>query len=134
MAHVDSEQKAVLDAAMQRYLAALNEMDEDRFLACFRHNCVVRDPYGLSLYEGEIGLRQYFDTLSDTWQAYQMTPGKVYYAGPERIVFTWEVTATARNGKTAQFDGVNVLTLEGDLIDGLEAYWDAPAMYEQIKD
>ncbi len=112
----------------------MNALDEARFLSGFRSNCVVRDPFGLSLYEGEDGLHQLFATLLDTWQAYAITPGKTYYGGPERIVFTWAAQATARNGKTAVFDGISVMTLEGDLIDGLEAYWDALAMFEQIKD
>ncbi len=134
MSHLSLEQKAVLDAALQCYVSALNALDAERFLACFRSNCVVRDPYGVSLYEGQDGLRQYFSTMAETWQRFEMKPGRVYYGGPERLVFTWQVSAQARNGKTARFEGVNVMTLEGALIDGLEAYWDAPAMFEQIRD
>lgn len=134
MNHLEPEQKAVLDAALARYVVALNALDVSRFMACFRSNCVVRDPYGASLYEGGNGLRQYFETMVDTWQAFTLTPGAVYYGGPERIVFTWTVDATAKNGKAAHYDGITVITLEGEAIDGLESYWDAPAMFEQIKD
>jgi ketosteroid isomerase-like protein len=134
MSHLKPEKKAALDAALARYVAALGALDEKKFLACFRSNCVVRDPYGVSIYEGADGLRQLFATLADTWQSYTVRPGQVYYGGSERIVFTWEVEATARNGKAARFGGISVMTLEKELIDGLEAYWDAPAMFDQIKD
>ncbi len=134
MAQQTPENKSGLDQAVARYVAALNALDEARFLAIFRANCVVRDPYGASLYEGEDGLRMYFHTMQSTWKTFELRPLKVHYGGQERVVFTWEVTATARNGKQAHFDGVNVMTLEGDLIDGLEAYWDAAAMFEQIRD
>ncbi len=134
MGHLEPEHRATLDSAVDRYVAALNALDEKRFLACFRGNCVVRDPYGVSLHEGADGLHQHFATLVGTFQAYTIRPGRRYYGGPERVVFTWEAEATARNGKTARFDGITVLTLEGELIDGLEAYWDASAMFEQIRD
>lgn len=134
MGYLEPEVKATLDAALARYVAAMNALDEDQFLSGFRSNCVVRDPYGMSLYEGENGLHQLFATLLDTWQAYTLMPGKIYYGGLERIVFTWTAQATAHNGKTASFEGIGVMTLEGDLVDGLEVYWDAPAMFEQIKD
>jgi hypothetical protein len=132
--HLALEQKAVLDNAVANYTTALNALSEDQFLACFRSNCVVRDPFGVSLYEGEDGLRLYFHTMQSTWAEFQITPVKLFYGGRERVVFAWEAIATAHNGKQVRFDGINVLTLEGTLIDGLESYWDAPAMFEQIKD
>lgn len=134
MGHLALEQKAILDNAVANYAAALNALNEDQFLACFRGNCVVRDPFGVSLYEGEDGLRLYFHTMQSTWAQFEITPLKLYYGGRERVVFGWEATATAHNGKQAHYDGINVMTLEGTLIDGLESYWDAPAMFEQIKD
>jgi ketosteroid isomerase-like protein len=132
--YLEPEKKATLDAAVSKYVAALNALDADRFVACFRKNCVVRDPYGISIYQGQTELRQYFQTMQDTWQAFELRPGHVFYGGRERVVFTWTAFATARNGKSARYNGINVLTLEGELIDGLEAYWDAPAMFAQIRD
>ena len=134
MGHLALEQKASLDNAVASYIAALNALNEEQFLACFRANCLVRDPFGVSLYEGEDGLRLYFHTMHSTWARFEMTPLKLFYGGSERVVFGWEVSATAHNGKQALFDGINVITLEGTLIDGLESYWDAPVMFEQIKD
>lgn len=130
---MDSAQ-TLLNSALDRYVAAMNGLDEARFRACFRDNCLLRDPFGAFRYEGHDGLRQYFQTVVDTWQAFSMTIGERHYGGPERVAFTWQVTSTAKNGKAAQFSGIAILTVEGDLIDGLESYWDAPAMFEQIKD
>lgn len=131
---IEAKDRAALDAAMERYLGALNALDETQFVACFRENCLLRDPYGVILYEGHNGVHDYFRTMRDTWQTFHIQPGRVYYGGSERVAFTWEVTATAHNGKSAHFDGIAVMTLEGLLIDGLESYWDAAAMFEQIKE
>ena len=130
MAHLTAEQQSVLDTAMARYVAALSALDEQAFLSCFRNNCVVRDPYGISIYRGGDELRQYFQTLKDTWQAFTITPGQVYYGGHERIVFLWVADATAKNGKSVRYEGVNVLTLEGDLIDELESAFESSSRRE----
>lgn len=127
-----TDARQTLDAALAAYVAALNALDEQRFFACFRSNCVVRDPYGTSIYEGPDGLQEYFKTIHATWQSLTLTPEQVYYGGAERIVWSWTATGTAANGKTATFTGIMVMTLEGDLIDGLESYWDAAAVVEQI--
>ncbi len=134
MSYLREDQKAKLDEAVEEYVAALNDLDAGRFLACFRGNCLVRDPHGSSIYRGTDELHQYIDTMRNTWSSFQLAPGRRYYGGSGRVAFTWEASATAHNGKTATFDGITVLTLESGLIDGLEAYWDAPAMFEQIKD
>ena len=131
---MEPSDKANLDTVLDCYLAAMNALDESRFLACFRENALLRDPYGAFRYEGHDGLHQYFQTMTDTWQTFTMAIDRRFYGGPERVAFLWTVTATAKNGKEARYEGVGILTVEGALIDGLESYWDAAAMFGQIKD
>ncbi|MFC1959875.1 nuclear transport factor 2 family protein [Chloroflexota bacterium] len=134
MSHLTEQEQTVLDGALASYVAAMNALESDHFLSLFRRNCVVRDPYGMSIYRGVAELRQYCETRAATWASFMLTPAATYYGGHERIVFAWAARATAQNGKTVTYDGITVLTLEGELIDGLEAYWDAASMFEQIKD
>ncbi|MBN2469396.1 MAG: nuclear transport factor 2 family protein [Anaerolineae bacterium] len=127
------ESHSTLAALAQRYIAALNALDTDAFLTCFSINCVVRDPYGVSIYHGGDELRQYMLTMTRTWQALQLAPGAIYYGGDDRVVFSWAVQATAWNGRAAVFEGITVLTVKQDLIDGLESYYDAQVMFAQIQ-
>lgn len=122
-----------LAAVLERYVAALNALDSEAFLTCFSMNCVVRDPYGMSIYSGGDELRQYMQTLTQTWKSFALTPGVTYYAGHDRVAFTWAVLATARNGRPAAFEGITVLTVKQGLIDGLESYYDAQVMFAQIQ-
>lgn len=122
-----------LTALLARYVAALNALDTDAFLICFSMNCVVRDPYGMSIYHGGDELRQYMATVTETWQSFHLTPGDTYLGGDDRIVFAWAVTAIARGGRSAAFEGITVLTIKAGLIDGLESYYDAQAMFAQIQ-
>lgn len=115
-----------------RYIAALNALDREAFLSLFRANCVVRDPYGLSIYHGGDELRQYVQTMLDTWRHYTLTPGPLITGGVDRVVFGWGVNATAQDGRTVEFEGITVLTINEGLIDGLESYYDAHAMFAQI--
>lgn len=41
----EANNRAVLDTALRAYVGALNALDEAAFIACFRDNCLLRDPY-----------------------------------------------------------------------------------------
>lgn len=131
MPATESSINALIDLAT-RYVAALNALDNDAFLNCFRANCVVRDPYGLSIYHGGDELRQYIRTMIDTWRQYTLTPQTFIAGGKDRVVFGWVVNAVAQDGQPVEFEGITVLTIKEGLIDGLESYYDARAMFAQL--
>jgi hypothetical protein len=71
--------------------------------------------------------------MERTWATFAMTPAAGYATG-DRVAVPWHATATARNGKTAHFAGVNVFTLDGaGKISQLDGYWDFEAMVAQIR-
>lgn len=119
-------------SAISNYFSALNNLDRDAYVTCFTADAVVRDPYGGPVLTGVEGLHKFFKGMERTWNDFQITPGDSYPAG-NRVAVPWQVTATAKSGKTAEFAGVNVFTLaENGKIDQLDGYWDFKAMVAQI--
>jgi steroid Delta-isomerase len=117
---------------IDQYFDALNNIDREAYLACFSNDATVQDPYGGRAFQGQEGLNKWFNGLERTWGRFAMTPGKAYTAG-NRVAVTWTAEATAKSGKEAAFDGVNLFTLTEDgRISSLEGYWDATAMMAQI--
>jgi ketosteroid isomerase-like protein len=121
-----------LPAAVSDYFAAVNALDRVAYLACFSSDVRLRDPYGGPVRLGVEGLHRFFDGMEATWTSFLMTPEGDYRAG-ERVAVPWQARATARNGKTARFAGVNVFTLDQEgKISQLDGYWDFKAMVAQI--
>lgn len=107
-------------------------MDRDDYLACFTDDATVRDPYGGRPLEGKEGLNKFIDGMERTWRVFHMEPRETFASG-DRVATLWVAHATAKSGKTAEFSGINIFTLnEAGLIATLESYWDFEAMVAQI--
>lgn len=118
--------------SVNNYFQALNAIDREAYLACFSQDAAVLDPYGGRPLQGVAGLNRFMDGMERTWAAFEMTPGELFATG-DRVAVSWTAKATARSGKTAEFAGINVFTLnEEGLISHLEGYWDFKAMVAQI--
>ncbi|NDJ85072.1 MAG: nuclear transport factor 2 family protein [Chloroflexi bacterium] len=117
----------------EAYMHALNSLDVDAYLALFASDSVVRDPYGVAEFVGESGLRKFFDGMLKTWQHFEMRADNFYPGGADRLAMRWSVSATAKNGKTAEFSGVNVFTFDGDTLASLDGYWHMHSMLQQIR-
>lgn len=118
--------------SVDHYFQALNNLDREAYLACFSDDAMVRDPYGGRVLRGQDGLNKFMDGLERTWTRFQMTPKESFAAG-NRIAVSWTAGGTAKSGKTADFAGINVFTLdEAGLIHQLDGYWDFKAMAAQI--
>lgn len=124
--------KTMTTSPIDQYFEALNNIDREAYLACFSNDATVQDPYGGRAFQGQEGLNKWFNGLERTWVRFAMTPGKAHRAG-NRVAVPWTAEATAKSGKEAAFDGINVFTLgEDGRIAALEGYWDAAAMMAQI--
>lgn len=123
-----------LPTHVRDYFEALNELDRQTFLNCFVEDAITRDPYGGPVYEGRSGLEKFFDGVEKTWASFEMAP-QAAYRGGDRLAVPWRTLAVAKNGRQAEFSGVNVFTVAGDgRIRELDAYWDFRAMLAQIRD
>ncbi len=122
-----------MNSTISNYFRALSDLDREGYLACFAPDATVMDPYGGRPLHGTDGLNKFMDGMERTWVAFEMVPGEAFAAG-DRVAVSWKAKATAKSGKTAEFAGINVFTLNEDgLITQLEGYWDFKAMVAQIQ-
>lgn len=122
-----------LSPTLRNYFDALSNIDRDLYVACFTEDAVVRDPYGGPVYEGTDGLHKFFDGMERTWSEFSMKP-RATYSGGDRVAIPWTTVAQAKNGKRAEFSGVNVFVLAEDgLIREMNGYWDFKGMLAQIR-
>jgi ketosteroid isomerase-like protein len=123
---------AKMTSAFNRYFSALNNLDQDAYVACFSSNAELSDPYGGRIFAGPGGLKKWFLGMERTWAEFNIRPETSYESG-DRVAVQWTATATSNTGKTAQFSGINIFTIgEAGLILRLEGYWDVSAMMAQI--
>lgn len=119
--------------AIERYRQALNSLDRAAYHQAFTLDAMVRDPYSGRPLTGTDGLDRFFDGLERTWSQFKMRFGEPFASG-DRVAVTWRVRATAHSGKTAEFAGINVFTLdESGRISQLDGYWDPRAMMSQLQ-
>lgn len=119
-------------SAVECYFDALSSLDRKTFLNCFNNQAELLDPYGGRVFEGREGLSKWFVGMERTWDVFSMQATETYESG-DRLAVKWTASATAKNAKTALFDGINVFTIDEDgLISRLEGYWDASGMMAQI--
>jgi steroid delta-isomerase len=118
--------------AIGDYFRALSDIDREAYLACFDENATILDPYGGRPLTGVDGLNKFMDGVERTWDSFSMTPREMI-AVADRVAASWSVVATAKSGKSAEFSGINIFTLnEAGKISRLEGYWDFKAMLAQI--
>jgi len=122
-----------VESSVDRYFRAVSNLDRDAYLDSFSPDAVLRDPYGGPERRGAPGLNAFFDGMEKTWESFEMVPEDAYRSG-NRVAVPWTASGTAKSGKTADFAGVNVFSLDDDgRIERLEGYWDYEKMVAQLK-
>lgn len=120
---------------VEKYMKALNGLNEADYVALFTDNCVVNDPYGTAEFLGEDGLKRFFKGLTDTWKYFEMRGDKFYPGDGNRLAVRWSVSATTKNdGKTIEFSGVSIFYFAENKISGLDAYWHFRSIMKEIRD
>lgn len=122
----------MMTSIISNYFSALNALDREAYLACFTPSASLNDPYGGRPLSGLEGLNKFMDGMVRTWSEFEMVPGEPIISG-DRVAVSWTATATAKTGKTAEFKGINIFTINQDgLIKQLDGYWDFKAMIAQL--
>jgi ketosteroid isomerase-like protein len=83
---------------VKRAVAALNERDIDRYLACFTEDFEVRTPTAPigGVYERADGIRRFFADLEDTSPDFRLHLERVEAIGADRVLAFLRITATGR--------------------------------------
>ena len=121
-----------MTSAFSRYFSALNNLDQAAYVACFSDNSELRDPYGGKIFTGSSGLKKWFQSMESTWAEFNIQPESSFESG-DRVAVQWTASGSSKTGKTAQFSGINVFTIDdAGLIFRLDGYWDVAAMLAQL--
>ena len=119
-------------SASERYFSALKQLDKSSYIKCFSSEAELHDPYGGKPFHGQDGLARWFVGMERTWTEFSIEANSHYISG-DRIAVQWHATGKTGAGKTADFAGINVFTInQAGLITRLEGYWDARSMMAQI--
>ncbi|WP_420631867.1 nuclear transport factor 2 family protein [Candidatus Leptofilum sp.] len=123
-----------LKEAVANYFAAIRNMDTDAFVNVFAADGESHDPVGAPPFQGHDGLRKFFRGIEATFSQLTMTETAVYINKNEAAVH-WQAEGIGKNGKTAQFSGINLFVFNPDgEISNLRAYWNPRAMMAQLKE
>lgn len=116
-------------ATVAEYFAAIRALDADRWVNTFAADGVSHDPVGAPPMQGHAALRAFFDGLVRAFESLTLTEQNVFLNGSSAAV-KWNGIAVARNGKSIDFEGVDVIDCnpEGKIVL-VRAFWDpAPLM------
>lgn len=133
MAEVTKERHNEMVDVIEKYMKALNTLDESAYAAVFTNNAVVNDPYGTAEYLGEDGLKKFFKGMTDTWKFFEMRGDQFYPGDGKRLAVRWSVSATAKSSKTVEFSGISIFFFEENKISGLDSYWHFRGMMNQLR-
>ncbi len=106
------------------YFAAIRALDADRFANAFAPDGVSEDPVGTPPMKGRAALHAFMSHLADSFASVSLVEDGVYLCAKSAAV-KWKGHAEARNGKTVDFEGVDVIDCDDEgLINHVRAFWD----------
>ncbi|GMQ78155.1 MAG: hypothetical protein BMS9Abin02_0654 [Anaerolineae bacterium] len=117
-------------SATNHHFNALSKINLDDFLACFKKDATLADPYRGKPYAGKEGLSKWFNGIRRSWKGFSIEAEEAFNSG-DRAAVKW----TDRGGKfwkECNFFRHRYIDEDG-LITRIDGYWDAPSMMAQIR-
>ncbi len=117
------------EQAVAEYFASIRSMDVERFVSAFAPNATSHDPVGAPPHHGHEALRSFLSGVFSLVDSIGLTEQSVFLAGNSAAV-KWNGKGVGKNGKSVNFEGIDVLEFdsEGKIIL-VHAYWDpAPVL------
>jgi ketosteroid isomerase-like protein len=109
----------------EQVLAAWNEQDVDRVVACYTDDLIYRDPNTRGEVKGAEAMRRYLRKLFDTWQMSWAVREMRFFADGSGCAALWSASLR-RHGdeRVAVADGMDLVLIEGGRIKRNEVYFD----------
>lgn len=122
-----------VEAAVRGYFATLREGDRAGWLAAFAEDAELADPVNAPPATGHAGLEGFWDRMMGMFERVELIEGEILVAG-RHAAAAWTGRNTARNGKVADFTGINTFEVdEAGKLRRVAGYWDARAMLRQVR-
>lgn len=106
-------------------VAAWNDHDVERVVACYSDDLVYIDPNTRGPVEGADAMRRYLTKLFDRWEMHWTIKQVFPLVDVDGSAALWRASLTARaTDKTAEVDGMDLVLIEGDKVKRNEVYYD----------
>lgn len=132
---LDFPNPVLLEGQARRYFAATRSQHKvENMLDCYSDAVEVHYIFkGELQMTGKTELRQFFQSFVDQLQTVELTEEFVYVTGNEAAV-KWKGIGLGKNGRTVEFEGIDVLEFHHDgRIQTLRAYWDPADLAAQLQ-
>ncbi len=118
-----------IEQTVAEYFAAIRSMDVERCVTVFAPDAEQHDPVGMPPNVGTGAIRAFFTQIFSGFQVVGLTEQAVFASG-NAAAAKWIGKGTAHNGKSVEFEGVDVIDCdETGKITLVRAFWDpAPVM------
>ena len=119
-------QREDLNELIGRHDAAWNDQDLDAIMACYTPGIVFTNYNAGESATGAAAVREHLAGIFAGWPDLRFR-GRRLYVCHEFAVSEWTATATHRDGRRLEWDGVDVFPFEGGLIARKDVYTTAHA-------
>ena len=120
--------------AVSEYFAAIRAMDVERWVNTFAPDAISNDPVGTPPMHGHEALRQFMTGITSGFQSIGLTEDCVF-VNSNTAAAKWTGKAIAKNGKTVDFEGIDVIQVnEAGKIALVHAYWNPGPVMAILED
>ncbi len=118
-----------LKAISEPLLAAWNDQDPDRVVACYTDDLVYIDPNTRGAVEGAEAFRRYLTKLFRAWQMHWEVKETFPLKDTDGAASLWRASFRRVGGEAeVQVDGMDLVLIEGDRLRRNEVYFDRAAL------
>jgi uncharacterized protein (TIGR02246 family) len=112
-------------ALKKEVIAAWNDQDVDRVVACYTDDLVYLDPNTRGEVKGAQSMKRYLGKLFANWKMTWALKEVRYFEDGSGCAATWRATLGRPGGeKTVEADGMDLVLFAGDRIKRNEVYFD----------
>lgn len=125
--------KEAIKQAIDSYFSNLAGMKPTPWLENFAEDAITYDPVGKPANKVHQNYEKFFGLLFNFFEKMEISQDYVAIAD-DRAAVKWTMQVLAKNGKTAQAEGISVFEFnEAGKIQSLSAYWDDDEMMAKLK-
>jgi ketosteroid isomerase-like protein len=111
-------------------LAAWNEQDVEKVVACYTEDCSYLDPNTRGPVVGREALRRYLTKLFGRWRMHWSRREAFLLSDGGGTAFLWHAELTpAGGGRTAEIDGMDLALVRDGKLYRNEVYFDRAALF-----
>src|SRR5262245_40803658 len=118
----------VIQAAVANYFAANGERDVERFVAAFAPDAAMYNADEVSPIRGHSAIRQAAQQMLEPYSELSATIDRIF-TSTDGAAVAYTARLTARNGRTATVEGIDVFTINSDgMIQAISYFVDSAPM------